>query len=180
MFVCNVGKDSFHIAEAEQGKSMLSRYGILRENRSAVGSGLALDGDCAVLDTKSGKRRFFFERSAKGFKIRIPLTESERLFGLGDSTRERVMVRGIRANMHVTNVAAYGPMPVLMSSDGWGFVLNCTYESVFDCAKTDTDNVVIEAAGGEIDFFLFAGTSLRDLLSKITAVSGRPNRFLTE
>ena len=161
----------------QNGKaSMFSRYGILKE-------GLSRDySDCvAELVENSvllhGEKRdvcIAVEQFEKGFQLKIPVGKEERLFGLGDANRDSVMIRGKTLNVWVANVASYGPMPVLLSSDGWAIVVNSTYYQKFDIADSDKDTVIISVAGGTVDFYLFAANSLLDLVQAITDITGKP------
>lgn len=161
----------------QNGKaSMFSRYGILKE-------GLSRDySDCvAELVENSvllhGEKRdvcIAVEQFEKGFQLKIPVGKEERLFGLGDANRDSVMIRGKTLNVWVANVASYGPMPVLLSSDGWAIVVNSTYYQKFDIADTDKDTVIISVAGGTADFYLFSANSLLEMVQAITDIIGKP------
>lgn len=165
---------AYHIFAGEESTTMLYRYGILKKDADAGNDGLCRENE-GKIEFDGAKRKLVVEygRKEKGFFIRIKLSEEERLYGLGDVTRDNVMVRGTRAVMKKHNVTAYGPMPVIMSTDGWGFVLNSTYESVFDCAASENDTFEVTATDGEIDFYIFGGNSLKNVLGHITSVTGR-------
>ena len=165
-------------AYLQEGKqSMFTRYGILKDSLSKDYSDataeVAEDGvlfhgvkrDLAVSVEQFGD---------KGFQIKIPLAKDERLFGLGDANRDSVMIRGKTLNVWVANVASYGPMPVLLSSDGWAIVVNSTYYQKFDIADSDKDTVIISVAGGTADFYLFSANSLMELTQAITDITGKP------
>ena len=175
LFLKNTIVGAFHVSEAEKPSSMLTRYGILNsvDTDKECGEKITLTEGGISLSAKR-KVDFSVEKFSKDYIIKVPLSEKERLFGGGDSNREAVMIRGSRLVLHIANVRSYGPMPVLLSSDGWAIVLNTTYSSVFDCAKTDPDMLEIRVLGGEIDFYLFTGETLKELLKSITAVTGRP------
>ena len=55
-----------------------------------------------------------------GYDVRFALSNDERLYGLGDVSRENVMRRGGVYEFWVLNVKAYIPIPVVFSSRGWG------------------------------------------------------------
>lgn len=110
----------------------------------------------------------FRKSPAADHRIKIPLDKKERIFGLGDATREKIMIRGMCADMHVENVISYGPMAVMLSDSGWAFMLDSTYRSFIDCAKTDPDSIVIDVTGGKASFFLFRADSLKGLVGLIT------------
>ena len=166
----------FHISEAEAPASMLSRYAVIgiEEAPLAGSEHLERKGDTTLTFDAKRKVTIELERHGREYSIHIPLSKEERLFGGGDSNRECVMIRGSKLVMHIANVRSYGPMPVILSSDGWALVLNTTYASVFDLGKTDPDRITIRALGGEIDFYLFRADTLAALLGEVTKVTGRP------
>ena len=112
----------------------------------------------------------------KGFQIGISLTEDERLFGIGDESRTSIARRGTVARMDMRNIVSYGPIPYLMSSNGWGFLLNCTYAHTFDIGSTDQDKVIINSKKGYIEFYIFIPKSgnLADILELHSRISGKP------
>ena len=162
----------------QNGKaSMFSRYGILKESLSKdYADCLAESNEKGVLlhGVKRDVSVFVEQFGDKGFQLKIPLTKDERLFGLGDANRDSVMIRGKTLNVWVANVASYGPMPVLLSADGWAIIVNSTYYQKFDIADSDKDTVIISVAGGTADFYLFTANSLMELTQAITDITGKP------
>ena len=164
-------------ATMENGKqSMFSRYGILKDSLSRT----YFDATAEIIEKGvlfHGAKRdlsVYVEQLDKGFQLKIPLTKDERLFGLGDANRDSVMIRGKTLNVWVANVASYGPMPVLLSADGWAIVVNSTYYQKFDIADSDKDTVIISVAGGTADFYLFSANTLLELTQAITDITGKP------
>ena len=51
--------------------------------------------------------------SAEGFRAELALAPGERLYGLGDETRDRLNKRGHETAMVVRNVSSYAPVPFL-------------------------------------------------------------------
>ena len=175
--VKHITSDIVHIFSGTESTSLLSRYGILRADptENIPSDAVSKLGDSSFV-LKAGKRDVTIEINEykKGFEVTAKLSDNERLFGLGDSTRDRVMVRGAKCTMDIANISSYGPLNILMSSDGWGFILNTTFASVFDCDSEENGQFSACSMGGNPDFYLVRGTSLPDLLSKITHVVGRP------
>ena len=172
MFMKRIQEHTMRIYE--NGSSMLSRYGILHD-----GDAKAVPFDENVVIFQTGKRRLevSFRTVGEGFEIQVPLSEKERIYGGGDATRDTVMHRGQRLEMNICNVVAYAPIPYLMSTDGWAILVNCTYQHSLDVGKNKKDMLVITAPKGSLDFYLFRGDSLPQLLERYTAVSGRPVIF---
>lgn len=109
-----------------------------------------------------------------GFRMDIRLSDDERLYGLGDETRDRIMKRGHRADLWQSNIACYGPIPYIMSSRGWGVLVNCTYRHIYDVAAENPNLLRIDSARGPMDFYVFLGGDLKALLNLYTDVSGKP------
>ena len=193
--VCALAEGIYRVIlrrDARQRESMLTRYGIVQtdlgaveatrlenglragESRVEVEDGRAVfhsRGYSLVLDASAT----FQERYRYGgFCLRIPLDEDERLFGLGDETRDALMKRGREADLWQANVTSYGPVPYVMSAKGWSILLNVTYRHHYDLGKTDPDALRVESAQGMLDAYVFLGASMKDALDKYTRVSGRP------
>ncbi len=180
----HVSEGVFRVFAGNENIGMLSRYGIIHEGQDSclcdgknVVSGPyrfdAIDGKLLVSGGKQGLT-VNAEVSGKGFEITIPLTVKDRLYGLGDSARGRVMRRGTSARMFIRNVLGYGPMPYLMSSEGWAIFVNCTYDHTFDIGETDPDVLKITAKKGTLDFYILMADSMKKLLDLYTSLTGRP------
>ena len=175
MKLTKIDENIWHAFESNADDSLLCRYNILNTGANLSNDGIAECSGSAVDLNAKRKVSFLTEKySGGGYRITIPLDKKERIFGLGDATRERIMIRGLRADMHVENVISYGPMALILSDNGWAFMLDSTYRSIIDCAGTDPDSIVIDTAGGNISFFLFRADSLKELIGLATKVSGRP------
>lgn len=188
-------KGIFHIRTSNDGKfgePLLTKYGILDNsdntdlytNSSLNGISAVTDGKYAVsvrsdLDTitfEGSKRTLELDitDNEEGFEIRIPITENERLFGLGDESRDSIMKRGKKAVMWIANVVSYGCIPFLLSSEGWGLLVNCTFKHSYDLGKEKKDEILIESKKGEVDFYVFLADSMKDIIRLYTDVSGKP------
>ncbi len=169
--------------------TLLSRYGLIHEpealevSDAAVTDGglrLAADGDTLTL---SGGRRTVTLRASgregaptcrRGYALDIPLEPSERFYGLGDETRDCIQKRGHTADMWIRNVVSYGPIPFLVSSDGWAIFVNTTYRHRFDIGDTDPDLLRIAVSDGPLDVYLFDRGSMKACIAAYTKLTGRP------
>ncbi len=174
MNISKVSDGIYHIHSGDKNASMLYRYKILSPDTC-----LEPDDNCVYSDdkitllTKCGKTEFIYTPQSKGYIISIGLGEDERLFGTGDATRENLMIRGMKINIRIDDFDSYGPMPIMLSSYGWGLLVNSTYTSVFDCGCNNKDTAKITVTGGEFDIYLFKADTLKALISKLTSVTGR-------
>ncbi|MBE6650703.1 MAG: glycoside hydrolase family 31 protein [Ruminococcaceae bacterium] len=167
-------KGALHINEGNAERSMLYRYNVLKKDSYGTDIGI-----CEICEHKvivHAKREVEIEviKRGQGFGLTIPMSDDERFFGMGDATRDTVEMRGKKIDIEVKNVTCYGPMPVVFSTDGWALVLNSTYRSQLDFGSNGGNTLKIDTLGGEVDFYLFVGVSLKDLLFKVTEITGRP------
>ena len=142
----------------------LVRYGIVRRDWPSVDFAVQEADDALCIETceatfsidKDDGRATLFDsegslllrevappRSAPGtgFSAEFELVDGERLYGLGDVTRERIEKRGHRAMLWVENCSCYIPIPHLMSSRGWAILLNTSWRHFFDVGSTAHDRV---------------------------------------
>ena len=186
-------------SKSDFAESLLSRYNILKESGeieadhaendatytvTANGVALIVDKESGSLTVTGTKEPVTFdfdgfqgkEYTNRGFSISVTLSDDERLFGLGDESRTSIARRGTFSRLDIRNIASYGPIPYIMSSNGYGILLNCTYAHTFDIGKTDSDRMVIESHKGTIDFYLFVSTEhkLTELLDLQARIAGRP------
>ena len=193
-----VDEGIFHIrvsADGTYAQTLLSRYNILKEKQadtdaalsgSTVSQGnfsLTVEADGALRVTGTRKPLVFHfdgyegkPYSNKGFTLQVDLQKDERLYGLGDESRKSISRRDSVSRLDIRNIASYGPIPYIMSMNGWGMLLNCTYASIFDMDKTHPDQVNITAHKGMVDFYLFlpASGTLKDILALHGKIAGNP------
>lgn len=110
----------------------------------------------------------------KGFGAEFSLADDEKIYGLGDVTRDRIEKRGHRFDMWVLNVKSYAPIPFLMSSKGWALFMNTTSRHSVDIGKTVSDRLRYWGRGSELDYYLFAEDSYEGLLELYTNMTGKP------
>ncbi len=116
------------------------------------------------------------EYKGSDFTLKLDLSENERLFGLGDNERTSIARRGLKTRMDVKNVVSYGPIPYVMSSDGWGMLVSCTYVHIYDLGADDKDHITVQSRRGGVDIYLFLPEShaLTDVVELYTRITGKP------
>ncbi len=176
-------------------RSLLEKYGLISEpefngeektvkkkNVIAIKSGeysLELDTACFALAMMNGSKKLMLELpvledDAEGFAFSINIDDTERLYGLGDESRESLNKRGRTASLWCANVSTYGPVPYIMSSGGWGIFINSTYRTNYDLGKTEKNKIKIDASKGDLDFYLFMADDMLSVLEKYTRIVGKP------
>lgn len=106
--------------------------------------------------------------------IDIELKTDERFYGSGAASRKQIQHRGELLRIWATYQKSDMVTPFIMSTDGWGIYNNTTRLNYFDVGKFSTNNLLLYNTENNIDFFLFVGTGLYDVLDKYTLVTGRP------
>jgi len=156
-------------------ESLLSKYKILDLNPDGKAELIAeSENDTVTLENGYTLSISLSSGIDGGFDIRIPLDSSDRLFGLGDESRDCIEKRGKVAVIKQENVRSYGPVPYLMSSRGWAVLVNCTYAHTFDIAAENPDELHIYGSKGALDLIVFTGKSLADALYLSGKIMGRP------
>ena len=176
-------------------ESALNRYGILAAAFPAVAFEKTEAGGLCTLATRQARLTISRKNGAialagsagapltrqsapaygdGGYRLGFTLEKQERLYGLGDVSRENIMRRGGAYECWVRNVKAYIPIPVLLSNRGWGLLMNTTWRNTIDVGKSDPDRVLCTAPRGDLDYYLFCGPDYRSLLDTYTSLSGRP------
>lgn len=113
--------------------------------------------------------------SDDGFALELALHDADKLYGLGNIHPERLERRGLKADIWTAaNLPADTPIPYLMSSRGWALLMNTTYRHTFDIGCAVGDRLHITGTEGELDFLLFVGNDLGQLLDRYTIIAGKP------
>lgn len=150
--------------DAAASVSLLTRYRILSELPVERG-GIAAD----ALPVK-----VTVAKTDSGWTLEAPLSADARVYGLGDVDRKCLNRRGRSFDLRVENIKSYIPIPMVMTSDGWGLFVNTTYESRFDVGQTDPGKLKVTVKGGSPDYYVFTGRNYREMLSEYTRITGRP------
>ena len=116
-----------------------------------------------------------YSSEAAGFGATLSLSKDERIYGLGDVTRDRIQKRGFKTRMWVVNVKSYSPIPVISSTRGWALSVNTTWRHFFDVGATDEDVLKFWGRRGSLDFNLAVGDGIPALLDRITDITGKPS-----
>ena len=197
--IAAVSEQGFRIRIQKEGdrESALNRYSIIQEPAEAFPLKVEETADALILATEKAKLHFqkrdgsiaLFDASGKvllqsakpprnsqteGFDVQFRLTEGERLYGMGDVNRECIQRRGFKKKIWVCNVASYVPIPFLMSSKGYGILLNTTWKHYIDAGCDVPDVLRFWGRRGELDFYLFTGEDYEAILNAYTDVSGKP------
>lgn len=108
------------------------------------------------------------------------IRNDERLFGMGEKFN-KVEKTGTRATIWTadtcglnTSDLAYMSVPVLFSTRGWGMMLHSSFRSFWEIGNFSYAAGSFLTEDDKIDLFLFAAPTLKALLGRYTALTGRP------
>ncbi len=109
-----------------------------------------------------------------GFRARFALAEDERFFGLGDQARDRIEHRGTRRDLWVRNVQEYIPIPFVVSTRGYGLLVQSTRRVWYDLGATSEEWFSFEAEDEHLDLYVMAGPTPLEVIDRYTQITGRP------
>ncbi len=115
------------------------------------------------------------------------LAPAEHLLGLGQDNHNngrldrRGVIRELWAGQQINsgNVTAEYPIPFLLSTGRDGRAYGVFFDNIhrlrFDLGHTQSDQLRLDADGGEIDFYVIDGPRLTDVIERYTSLTGRPS-----
>ena len=187
-----VEPDVFRVRMRRSGpwcESAMNRYAIIERDRAAVKAertGASLSTAAAKVSFEGGRLRLKSSVSSAdvaiapalsgdGYEVRFSLADGERVFGLGDTSRENLQRRPGRYEIWVKNMTCYIPIPAALASSGWGVLMNTGWRNFFDVGEKEKDAMVCSAPKSDLDFYVFCGKGYRELLDAYTRLTGRPS-----
>ena len=115
------------------------------------------------------------------------LATGEHILGLGQDNRNngrldrRGTIRELWAGQQINsgNVTADYPVPLYIGllADGhaYGVFFDNAHKLRFDLGATNSDELRLDADGGEIDFYIIDGPKIADVIERYTLITGRPS-----
>ena len=151
---------------------------------------VVLDPGALRLTVKDAAGRIVLDDAApaprsqgEGFRLTKRLTPDAHVFGLGDKAGP-VDRRGRAFTLWNTDAFGFGPdtdplyksIPFYMSVDGagrsYGLFLDNNFRTRFDFGHASPEEIRIEADGGSIDYYVFAGPSPKDVVQAYAWLTG--------
>lgn len=125
-----------------------------------------------------------FKPQGPGFRLAKQLRPRTHLYGLGEKAGP-LDRRGRVVSMWNTDAyryqestdPLYKSIPFMLGFEAgaaWGLLLDNSFRSVFDLGVQQPDRMVFGADGGEIDYYVLAGPSPKDVLSAYGWLTGLP------
>jgi len=128
-----------------------------------------------------------FDLPDDSFGATFSIRDDERFYGLGTASSHRLQLRGhgyrlwtqYRGNFGYDGrpggwEQTEGPIPLLLSTGGWGLFVNTTWVHYYDIGRYEADKMFFWGPGGQLDFYLLIGDSLPKLIELYTEITGKP------
>jgi len=106
------------------------------------------------------------------FGFMIPIRSDEDFYGLGEAAQNSLNLRGGEYQNWATYQFDEIPIPFVMSTAGWGILINASGRHYVDIGKRHQDQMVVMGDEDDLDIFVFRGNSLQELLRCYTQVTG--------
>lgn len=98
----------------------------------------------------------------------------EKYYGLGESNTDRIVLNGKTYMERVEYVKCEIPVPFLMTKAGFGILCNSTFWHGVDVCARKENEICWYLPDGDLDFTVFSGDNLPEILERFTYVTGRP------
>lgn len=112
------------------------------------------------------------QAAGRGPVLRHTLAGDEHVYGFGFQ-RQALDVRGHKLLWARRFRHPGATAPFFMSTRGYGFYSNNTWEHTFDFTDTANGVYTVSADGGALDYYVMYGPSLREILRRYTELTGR-------
>lgn len=136
------------------------------------------DGDRVV--TGSGRRALGIMDTADGVYMReqLNLGVDEYVYGFGERftafVKNGQTVDIWNADPGTSSDQAYKNVPFYVTNKGYGVLVNHPEFVSFEVATENVERVSFSVKGEHLDYFVIYGPSLKDVLERYTALTGRP------
>lgn len=154
-------------------------------------------GGLKVIAPRSGEWHFAFERDGQPLtasewhsvglftkegktylREQLSLAAGETVYGLGERfgafVKNGQVVNTWNEDGGTLSEYAYKNVPFYVTSQGYGVLVNHPGDVAFEVASHHVSRVQFSAEGHSLDYYIFAGPTMKDALTQYTALSGRP------
>jgi alpha-D-xyloside xylohydrolase len=135
-------------------------------------------GDEIVTESEPRATGLFTQNGKTYFREQLSLGVGETIYGLGERFGPLVK-NGQSVDMWnedggTMSEYAYKNVPFYISSNGYGVLVNHPGCVSFEVGSHHVTRVQFSAEGHSLDYYIFSGPTMKDVLEQYTALSGRP------
>ncbi len=134
-----------------------------------------------LTESEAGAVGLFKQNGETYLREQLSLQPRETVYGLGE--RFGAFVKNGQAvdmwneDGGTDSEYAYKNIPFYLTSQGYGVLVNHPGNVAFEVASHHVTRVQFSAAEHSLDYYLFGGPSMKDVLGQYTALSGRPPKL---
>ncbi|MBC2605465.1 alpha-xylosidase [Pelagicoccus albus] len=144
------------------------------------GWGISFESEGKVL-TQSGWRAMGYVQSSEGETFvhdQLALGVGENVYGLGERftafVKNGQVVETVNKDGGTGCEQAYKSVPFYLTNRGYGVLVNETGPVSFEVASEKVSRVQFSIPGESLEYFVIAGPSPKDVLGRLTELTGRP------
>ncbi|NBC81790.1 MAG: DUF5110 domain-containing protein [Bacteroidetes bacterium] len=160
--------DNLSWSDHERIRQMILKYA----DEPSEGSVIGEPDD--IINTRENNAPDKAAKNTQGSIIKIPMQNDERFFGLGSSSEGRLQLRSGIYRIWAQYQVSEMPAPLILSTDGYGILINSTTKTYFDVGHSKENEMFIYSEGDEPDIFLLQGENLQALINQYTELTGKP------
>ena len=108
------------------------------------------------------------------YAIRFEISDDARFYGLGEGANDRIELRGRAYQNWVRYQYNEIPIPLVISSEGWGIWLNSRARSFVDIGGRVKNELICLGEDDELDIFILSSDSIAGVLKLYTCLTGAP------
>jgi alpha-glucosidase len=109
-----------------------------------------------------------------GWQLSLPMAESEKIIGGGDHRRDRLLLNGERSQLWVRYQLSHVPVPLFLSSRGYGLFFNTTRRVLYDIGATTPGVQTYKVAKDYLDVYIIRGASYDEIIASYCSLTGLP------
>ena len=112
----------------------------------------------------------------KGCNVKFETDKDEKFIGFGDQFRNRktgLLLNNLAGKLWINNQTSYIPVPIFMSSKGYGIFFNTTRKLLYDFSVKEKNINSFKIEKEYMNIYIFTGENYYDLLNKYTLLTGR-------
>jgi alpha-D-xyloside xylohydrolase len=117
---------------------------------------------------------------ARAVEVCLPATRNEHFYGLGERFGSLDLAGQVWENwtadqaLESSQRTSYSPAPFLLSSRGYGLLVDTTAHATFDLRHNRRGSYCVRVATGALALFVIAGPHPQTIIERYTAIVGRP------
>jgi alpha-glucosidase (family GH31 glycosyl hydrolase) len=151
------------------------------------GGQIQIIGAAAKDETEYSESMHEFDLPDSSFGATFAIRDDDRFYGLGTASSHRLQLRGhgyrlwtqYRGNFGFDGLPngweqTEGPIPLLLTTGGWGLFVNTTWVHYYDIGRYESDKMFFWGPGGRLDFYLLIGDTLARQIELYTEITGKP------